>query len=164
MAYMFNIEKIIEESGLPMELIKTIEKEVRQEFPKDEIFGVVIRGMITRLKQGEIPPRKLSKIATSPLGEGVRKVFTEIDKLRGYRPPKRQAEAASILRMLKKGYTPQQIIDTWQTMKSDKFYQDKELFLMSVEGQIGALTNSKTAKRIDPDKFIKGKYGHLVQR
>jgi len=71
-------------------------------------------------------------------GELVKEVFARIDKLRGYRPPKRKAEAASIIRMLKK-YSPSQIIETWQTMKQDKFWADKELYMMSVESQIGAV-------------------------
>ncbi len=140
--------------------------ELSHEFPKDEIFGTVIRGMITRLKQGEIPPRRMPKIATSPLGEGIKEVFSQLDKLRGYRPPKRNAEAASIMRMLKKDYTPNQIIETWKTMKSDEFYQGKELFIMTVESQIGAMLtkNNITKPKTDPDKYVKGKYGHLVQR
>lgn len=71
-------------------------------------------------------------------GEKVKQVFAGVDKLRGYRPPKRQAEAASIIRMLKK-YTPDRIVETWQTMKQDKFWADKELYMMSVESQIGAV-------------------------
>ena len=71
-------------------------------------------------------------------GDLVKQVFAGIDKLRGYRPPKRNAEAASIIRMLKK-YTPDKIIETWQLMKQDKFWADKELYMMSVESQIGAV-------------------------
>lgn len=139
--------------------------DLSKEFPKDEIFGTIIRGMITRLLQGEIPPRKMPKLATTPLGKGVKEVFSEIDKLRGYRPPKRQAEASSIMRMLKKGFTPQQIIEAWKTMKADKFWQGKELFLMTVESQIGAMTNkNNVTPKNDPDRFIKGKFGHMVER
>jgi hypothetical protein len=76
-------------------------------------------------------------------GELVKEVFARIDNLRGYRPPKRAAEAASILRMLKT-YSPDQIIKTWETIKAEPFYKDKELFLMSVESQIGAKINGKT--------------------
>lgn len=115
--------------------------DLSKEFPNDTVFGTVIRGMITRLKQGEIPPRKMPKVSTSPLGKGVKEVFRELDKLRGYRPPKRQAEAASILRMLKKQFTPEQIIESWETLKKDKFWAGKELFMMTVESQIGAMTN-----------------------
>lgn len=101
----------------------------------------------------------------SALGESAKEVFSEIDKLRGYRPPKRNAEAASILRMLKKKFTPEQIIEAWKTLKQDKFWQDKELFLMTVESQIGAMTNrNNITPKSDPDKFIHGKYGHMVKR
>ncbi len=150
-----------------IETRQSIIKEVGQwfddlshEFPNDEIFGTVIRGMVQRLKQGEIPPRKMPQVATSQLGEGVRQVFSEIDKIRGYRPPKRNAEAASILRMLKKDFTPEQIIESWQKLKKDKFWQDKELYCMSLENQIGAMTNKQSVKR----DYSKGKYAHLVRR
>ncbi len=180
--------------------------DLSKEFPNDEVFGTVIRGMITRLKQGEIPPRVMPKIVTSPLSIGLKDVFSQLDKLRGYRPPKRGAEAASIMRRLKKGYTTQQIIECWQKLKSDKFYQDKELYMMTVESQIGAMTNTiikgkqhytqymvclkcglrketwrlascrgicpecgdrllyEITNKNDLDKFVKGKYGHMVQR
>lgn len=83
-------------------------------------------------------------------GDLVKQVFDGLDKLRGYRPPKRNAEAASIIKMLK-NYTPDQIIETWQTMKRDKFWADKELYMMSVESQIGAVqsgTHKQNAKSI----------------
>lgn len=91
-------------------------------------------------------------------------VFKILDELRGYRPPKRAAEAASILRMLKK-YTPEQIIDTWKKLKADKFYQDKELYMMTVEGQIGAIVAaSKGQYIIRPEKFTTSRFAHMVQR
>lgn len=105
-----------------------------------------------------------SSMLKTSQGENVKKVFSEIDKLRGYRPPKRNAEAASIMRMLKKKFTPEQIIDSWKTLKQDKFWADKELFMMTVESQIGAMTNGNKNLMVDPDKYIKGKYGHLVKR
>lgn len=99
----------------------------------------------------EIPQSKVNKIKenngkkiidkeklSTPLGNNLRQVFKRIDEIRGYKPPKRKAEAASIMRMLKK-YTPDQIIDTWEKMKKEPFWNGKELFMMSVESQIGAL-------------------------
>ena len=38
MGYMFDIGKIIKESGLSHELIQKLEKEIRQEFPTDEMM------------------------------------------------------------------------------------------------------------------------------
>jgi len=107
---------------------------------------------------------------TSPLGEKTREVFARIDKLRGYRPTKRKAEAAAILRMLKL-YTPDQIVNAWEKMKRDTFWQGKELFMMTVETQIGAIINDGTHKRDtqtgeqekDPNYYKRGKYGHLVK-
>jgi len=86
--------------------------------------------------------KKVDKVLSTPNGLKVKEVFARIDKLRGYRPPKRAAEAGAILRMLKT-YTPDQIIETWQKLKGDKFWQGKELYLMSVENQIGAETKQQ---------------------
>lgn len=96
-------------------------------------------------------------LTPSPTGEQTRDVFGKIDALRGYRPPKRKAEAASIIRMLKQ-YTPDQIISTWQKLKQDKFWKDKELFMMTVESQIGAILNGQKPKSGN------GKYEHMVKR
>lgn len=38
MGYMFEIEKIVKESGLSDELIAKIKEEVRKEFPRDEMM------------------------------------------------------------------------------------------------------------------------------
>lgn len=104
-------------------------------------------------------------------GDLVKQVFAGIDKLRGYRPPKRKPEAAAIIRMLKQ-YTPDQIIETWRTMKQDKFWVDKELYLMSVESQIGAVQSGthKQGNRgsdeqaNDSSKYTTGKYGNFVRK
>lgn len=101
-------------------------------------------------------------IKTVPFGENTKTVFGLLDKERGYRPPKRKAEAASIIRMLKAGYLPEQIITTWRTLKEDKFWQKQELYMMTVESNIGAVLTKR--KVDDPDKFIKGQYGHVVKR
>ena len=65
------------------------------------------------LKRVGIKDVKLDKAFSTPIGEQVKEVFYEIDKLRGYRPPKRNAEAASIQRMIKKGYNSKQILECW---------------------------------------------------
>lgn len=85
---------------------------------------------------------KDDKKLSSPLGRKVKEVFAGIDKERGYRPPKRKAEASSIMRMLKT-YMPEQIISAYKFLKQDKFWYDKELFMMSVESQIGAISSRK---------------------
>ncbi len=88
-------------------------------------------------------------------GEKIAEVFARIDKERGYRPTKRKAEAAAIGRMLKH-YTTNEIIETWQSLKQDKFWARQELFMMTVETQIGAITKNK--QRTD-----NGKYAHMVK-
>ena len=95
-------------------------------------------------------------------GVQIGEVFKFIDNMRTYKLPKRNAEAASIIRMLKKNYTVQQIIDAWDSIKRDKFYADKELFMMTVENQIGARL-SVNSHEANPDKFTQGKYGNQVQ-
>ena len=79
----------------------------------------------------------------SKYGVQIGEVFKFIDNARTYKLPKRNAEAASIIRMLKKNYTVDQIISVWQSMKSEIFWTSKELYMMSVEGQIGAKLNRK---------------------
>jgi len=104
---------------------------------------------------------------SSPFGENVAEVFKQLDQLRGYRPigtGKRKGEAASIIRILKADYTTEQIISTWQKLKQDKFWQDKELFMMSVESQIGAMIRGngkagQSATREERAKVLKDSVG-----
>ena len=56
---------------------------------------------------------------------------------RGYPPGKYAQEAAAAKVMIGQGHTPEVIIECWKQMKLEKFYQDKELFLNTVQGQIG---------------------------
>ena len=76
-------------------------------------------------------------------GNDIKKVFEFLDKVRGYRTTKRSIESAAICRMLKKNYTVDQINNTWRELKSDKYWSSHELFMMTVEGQIGAISNKK---------------------
>ncbi len=142
--------------------------DLSQEFPDDKVFAVVIRGMITRLKQGEIPERKQKRLANAPLSKielDKRRVIGKLIELRGYRLLKKNGvEAQSIINMLKHNFTAEQIIDTWKTMKADKFWSGKELHMMSVESQIGAIVNKNKVLKNDPEKYFKGRLGHLVQR
>jgi len=116
---------------------------------------------------------KVDKKISTETGDKIKRVFESIDKLRGYRPPKRKAEAASIIRMLKK-YTPEQIIETWEILKGDNFWHDKELFMMTIESQIGAILNNGTYKPSSKqgkansnedrsDKYTGGKYGKFIK-
>jgi len=84
-------------------------------------------------------------------GDLVKEVFVRVDKIRGYRPPKRKPEAAAIIRMLKT-YTPDQIIDTWETLKQDKFWQKQELYMMTIESQIGAVQSGTHKQDTKPIK------------
>lgn len=106
-----------------------------------------------------------------PDNNKIGEVIVGLDKLRGYKTTKRTAEAGAIKRMLK-NYNPEQILKTWSDLKAKPFWVNQELFMMSVESQIGAIvhgthisSNQNNEKPTnDPDKYIKGKYGHIVQR
>lgn len=105
--------------------------------------------------------------------EMVDEVFLRLDKIRGYKTTKRNQEKKSIKNMLEKKYTLDQIISTWEMIKSDKFWDNKEVFMMTVESQIGAIihgthqnndkSNDKTKSNNDTDKFINGKYSEIVK-
>ena len=79
---------------------------------------------------------------TPPKEGGTVEVIAFLNKERGYESPKQKLEAKAIGGMLKL-YTPAQIIDTWKHLKNEKFWYDKELFMMTVESQIGAIVNRK---------------------
>ncbi len=101
------------------------------------------KGLTTPTLYKEILKKELKKEGDaeipSPINDQTKEVFERVDKLRGYKTTtKRPAEAKAIRAMLKQ-YTPDQIIDTWKTIKSENFWQDKELFMMTVESQIGAV-------------------------
>ena len=112
----------------------------------------------------EKPPKKIKK--ETKWGIQIGEVFKFLDSFRGYKPTKRSAEAVSIIRMLEKNYTVQQIIDVWKQMKTNDFrFKDRELYMMSVESDIGAkLAVAKPKITDNSDKFTQGKYGGLVQK
>ena len=125
----------------------TVTENATQQLPKTQPPTLYKETLKKHIKKED------DKKISSPTGEKVKEVFAQLDKLRGYRPPKRKAEAASILRMLK-AYSPDQIIRTWETLKKDKFWDNKELFMMSVESQIGAITSQ--SKKVKPSKHDDG--------
>ena len=117
-------------------------------------------------------------LLTSPFGKQIGEVFTRLDKIRGYKTTKRKAEVGAIMRMIKNSnYTPDQIISTWEELKSQPFWNKQELFMMTVESQIGAIThgthskdNSKarnssadSQKDKKPKDYTGGRYGHMVK-
>ncbi len=85
-----------------------------------------------------------------------KQVFDGLKERRGYPSPSPSQEALAISEMLKR-YTPEQILDIWDKMKIETFWQDKELSMTSVRKQIGAKLNLDTVK---PSV----KYGHMVKR
>jgi len=67
----------------------------------------------------------------------VKGIFAGLKKRRGYNSTKPSAEAVAVNEMLKL-YSTDQILNVWDMMKKEKFWQDKELFMMTVKNQIGA--------------------------
>jgi len=150
----FDVEKyrnhhILTSNGIKKRALPVIEKreKMRLTYQKEQV-STPIPATETQNKPDKVKESKVKNIIkddkklSSPIGENVKVVFGELDKIRGYRPPKRKAEAASIIRMLKT-YTSEQIISSYKFMKQDKFWYDKELFMMSVESQIGAIVSRK---------------------
>ena len=78
------------------------------------------------------------------MNKGRAAVFEGLKERRKYNSPKPGAEAKAITDMLKAGYTPEIILKTWDTMKEDNFWSDKELTMMTLKGQIGAKVNAKS--------------------
>lgn len=102
----------------------------------------------TLYKENIKKDKEKGAIKKSPYGDDTAKVFKMLDTERGYRPTqKRKAEAASIIRMLKAKYTPEQIMNVYQEMKAEPFWARKELYMMSVESQIGAKVKSGAHQR-----------------
>ena len=138
----------------------TVAENATQQLPKTQLPTLYKENLNKDIKK-----EGLNK--SSPFGENVAEVFKQLDQLRGYRPigtGKRKGEAASIIRILKADYTTEQIISTWQKLKQDKFWQDKELFMMSVESQIGAMIRGngkagQSATREERAKVLKDSVG-----
>lgn len=161
-----------ETERLPKKVV-TVTENATQQLPKTQLptlYKEILNKDIN--KEGDVlekqsPPNELREVVNkiiekSPYGEGIRQVFVGLSKRRGYKTPKNQAEAKSIRNMLKEGYTHDQILDTWEKLKADDFWQGKELFMMSVEKQIGAILKDGTHKRgigKVPEKYSKDKWG-----
>lgn len=83
------------------------------------------------------------KVDKSTFGKKINETLLELEKLRGYKATKREAEAASIKRMLSKNYSNEQILNTWKELKEKPYHQKQELFMMTIESQIGAVVHGK---------------------
>ncbi|MFC1977374.1 replication protein [Chloroflexota bacterium] len=82
----------------------------------------------------QLPDKKVD-----PLNELRAKVITLLEEKRGYKSPKPGAEAKAITWMLKQSYSVEDIMNTYQVMSEKPFWKDKELFMASVQGQIGKI-------------------------
>jgi hypothetical protein len=88
-------------------------------------------------KQKEKNPTEVVKL--------MRQVWAGLSARRkGYNPGNGAAESSAIIGMIKQGKTPDEILSTWDAMKKQPFWQDKELFMMSVRKQIGGVLNGTT--------------------
>lgn len=64
MGYLFDIEKVIKDSGLSEKIIGKIKKEVRQEFPKDDgMYELhLLRAIETERNKSLSPQKKLQQL------------------------------------------------------------------------------------------------------
>ncbi|MFH1486694.1 MAG: HNH endonuclease signature motif containing protein [Chloroflexota bacterium] len=76
-------------------------------------------------------------------GENVKAVFAGLKDRRGYASPKGAAEGAAARQMLKWGLTPEEILECWDEKKTEPFWIDKELWMMTISGQIQAWKANK---------------------
>lgn len=75
---------------------------------------------------------------TSPsLETEKRKVIKELQERRGYRSGRPAAEAKAISQMLKEGYLAAEQLQCYDAMKSEEYWRDRPLFMMTVRAQIG---------------------------
>jgi len=135
----------------------TVDENATQQLTKTQPSLGGIIGGVTLKKEilNKYINKKGDKVLSPVLGLKVKEVFARLDKLRGYRPPKRKAEASAIIRMLKE-YDSDQIVTIYENLKKEAFWQNKELFMMTVENQIGAMIK---AKGDAPSK----RYAHMVK-
>ena len=80
------------------------------------------------------------KSLLTPLGKGLREVWDGLNKRREYSSPNRGKEAVAIKWMIGEGYTPDQILETYDKLKKDPFWvKIPHLDMQSVKKQIGAM-------------------------
>ncbi len=84
---------------------------------------------------GEPPSKPKRRLDDSTLLE-VTKVEKWLEGKRGYVSARFPAERKSIATMIKLGFGADQICAAWHDQKRDPYWKTKELFMMSVEGQI----------------------------
>jgi len=113
-----------------------------------------------RERQGTVPetvsnaPREEKRIEKDTLvskdtggetvtGQNVKAVFAGLKERRGYASPKGAAEGAAVRQMLKWGLSPEEILECWDQKKTEPFWRDKELWMMTISGQIQAWKANK---------------------
>ena len=75
---------------------------------------------------------------------------TDVDPIPNY-----GKEGVAIKRLLARGFSPRQIMECWMEKCKHAGYFKSMVYVNE---------DIKTKPRADPDKYIKGKYGHMVQR
>ncbi len=115
---------VLAKSTTPLDTESAMPKEKRKEIIKEDILK----------KPSQLPSKKVD-----PLNELRTKVFALLKEKRGYDSPKAGAEAKAITWMLKQDYSVEDIMNTYQIMSEKPFWKDKELFMASVQSQIGKI-------------------------
>ena len=113
---------VLAKSTIPLDTKLVSPKETKKQSMKESIVN----------KNSQLPNKKVDS-----LNELRTKVFELLKEKRGYNSPKAGAEAKAITWMLKEGYSIDGIMNTYQVMLKQPFWKDNELFMTSVQYQIG---------------------------
>ena len=95
-----------------------------------------------KVKKGKKGGRRM----TSPPDPRIKELLRVLQDKRGYSSAQYAAEAKAIKGMLGQGYSPDEILSTYDRMNSNDYWADKELSMMSVHKQIGKLTRGKSIR------------------
>jgi DnaD/phage-associated family protein len=137
----------------------TVAENATQQLPKTQLCSILYKEIIKK----DIKKDAVKKMQPQ-FGDDLRKIFYELDhNLRKYKVPKRNAEAASIMRMLKNNYTVDQIIKAWKEIKKRSFYQKAEVYMMTVESNIGAIVNDGNNKQLLDETEDSKKFGEVCK-
>jgi phage replication O-like protein O len=79
----------------------------------------------------------------------VRQVFVALKESRGWNTSKRAAEAKAVRWMITQGYTPTQILACHDHLKTQPFWREKSLYMMSVQKEIGEWRKNRQVSQQD---------------
>ncbi len=117
-------DSLLAKPTTPLDSKSVIAKETIKENIKESILK----------KSSQLSSKKIDSLKESKI-----KTFELLKEKRGYDSPKAGIEAKAITWMLKHDYSVEDIMNAYQVMSKQPFWKDKELFMSSVQGQIGKI-------------------------